>query len=219
MWLLRLCSQAVLLQFRLQGIQSSERRLLPLRRFLHLCRTRRFSRSLFPHNPQIARMVDMLRVHDALVQGASQREIGVALFGEQRVALDWTGPSDSLRSRVRRLVRDAGIMTRGGWRQLMRRKSSPPMWSARCGASCPLDTTYLVAKMNRVLRGWANYFSVGTTSRAYRAVDSYTVVRLRRWLRAKHKTRRKRGGAYHDPELYERFGLVRLANVAAARPG
>lgn len=81
------------------------------------------------------------------------------------------------------------------------------------------DATYLVVRMNRVLRGWANYFSVGTTSKAYRAIDSYTAVRLRRWLRAKYKTRRKREGAYHTPELYERFGLVRLADLAAARRG
>lgn len=80
------------------------------------------------------------------------------------------------------------------------------------------ETTTLVGKVNRMLRGWANYFSVGAHSKAYRALDSCAATRVRRWLHRKHTVRGK-GGSYPIPHLYERFGLVRLTTLGRDPPG
>lgn len=110
----------VLLLYRISGLASARTRLLPLRRFLDLAEHHRFTATLFPRDPRIDRWLALLRVHDALAAGAGHREIGQALFGADHVERDWKRRSDSLRSRVRRLVRDAVSMAEGGYRSLLK---------------------------------------------------------------------------------------------------
>lgn len=114
-------AEAVVLDYVLRGVRSAEPRLLTLRRLLGLCRHRRFAPTLFPPDPRTPRLIATLRVADALAEGASQRDIAMALFGSEAMARDWNGRSDALRSRIRRLVREARAMAAGGHRQLLRR--------------------------------------------------------------------------------------------------
>jgi len=70
----------------------------------------------------------------------------------------------------------------------------------------------LVSRINRMLVGWSNYFSLGPVSKAYNTIDQYTMYRLRRWLRAKHKVKNTGKSRYSNEYLHDRLGLVWLCH-------
>lgn len=73
-----------------------------------------------------------------------------------------------------------------------------------------LDAADRVARLNRVLVGWANYFCLGPVGKAYRAVDAHARHRLRQWLCAKHKVKGQGTSRFPDEYLDLTLGLVTL---------
>jgi len=73
------------------------------------------------------------------------------------------------------------------------------------------DKPDMVAQLNRMLIGWANYFCLGAVSKAYRAVDEHARKRLRQWLTGKHQRTGSGARRYSDEYLHRRLGLSKLA--------
>jgi RNA-directed DNA polymerase len=62
-------------------------------------------------------------------------------------------------------------------------------------------------ELNRMLKGWANYFWFGTASRAFHHVDTHVIDRVREFLRRRHK--RPRGLArFNRYEVHGKYGVV-----------
>jgi RNA-directed DNA polymerase len=73
------------------------------------------------------------------------------------------------------------------------------------------DVRVLIADLNPVLRGWANYFRTGNATTKFRLVDKYVEGRLRRFL-MKRKNRHLRPGEAKawTRDFFEGHGLTRL---------
>ena len=76
----------------------------------------------------------------------------------------------------------------------------------------------MVEKLNRMLIGWANYFCLGSVSKAYSAVDLHARRRLRRWLCDKHHEARPGYKRFPEASLHSVFGLVQLPHRTASLP-
>lgn len=94
------------------------------------------------------------------------------------------------RKKIRQLCREISEMTSRGWTFT--------------------EATAYVARLNRKLVGWANYFCLGPVSKAYRIVDTHTRHRLRQWLCVKHKVPGQGFSRFPDTYLNQRLGLVKL---------
>jgi group II intron reverse transcriptase/maturase len=73
-----------------------------------------------------------------------------------------------------------------------------------------LDPEMVVAKLNRTMIGWANYFCLGPVSKAYRAVERHACKRLRQWLCAKHQVRWPGTKQFPKASLHKVQGLICL---------
>ena len=108
---------------------------------------------------------------------------------DRRTGRPYLGPRPS-RKKIDRLCGEIGELTKRG-----------TTW---------MEAEALIGRINRKLRGWSNYFRVGTVSRAYRNIDSHVRYRVRQWLCAKFKVPGQGKTRYPDAYLYRELRLYRL---------
>ena len=76
----------------------------------------------------------------------------------------------------------------------------------------------MVGEVNRMLRGWQNYFYFGQPQRVMRRVNHFAEQRLRKWLMRRRQRRGPGYSQYPTAKLYEDIGLHRLPTARPLRP-
>lgn len=97
-----LCSGSVCLHWQLKGIRAAAPGILALQRLLSVLGTRRFANRLWPPDPRARRWTLALRAHDALAQGARQRDLA-ALLAAGDPGSGWRISNPTLRLQAQRL--------------------------------------------------------------------------------------------------------------------
>jgi hypothetical protein len=108
---------------------------------------------------------------------------------DRRTGRSYLGPRPS-RKKISRLCSEISVMTT--------RKTTG------------LDVEMQIGRINRKLRGWSNYFRIGTVSPAYRQANHHIRYRVRQWLCAKFKVRGQGLKRYPDAYLYQELRLYEL---------
>jgi len=81
----------------------------------------------------------------------------------------------------------------------------------------PMPWSELRDRLNRLLRGWAEYFSFGFTNKAYQALWWHVARRTRRFLCKRHKLRAQGTSRFGWQEIYGKVGVVDLCRLRRQR--
>jgi RNA-directed DNA polymerase len=73
-------------------------------------------------------------------------------------------------------------------------------------------------RLNRLLRGWAEYFSYGTRLMAYRAADHYVYATVRGFLTRRHKLPSRGTRQFSDHQVFGELGVLRLRRLHIGAP-
>src|SRR5246500_3113369 len=73
-------------------------------------------------------------------------------------------------------------------------------------------------RLNRLLQGWSAYFSYGTRTRAYRAVDYHVCDRVRHFLRHRRKLHGRGARSIYPALVFGALGVLQLRRVQLQPP-
>jgi RNA-directed DNA polymerase len=73
-------------------------------------------------------------------------------------------------------------------------------------------------RLNRLLQGWSAYFSYGTRTRAYRAVDYHVCDRVRHFLRHRRKLHGRGARSIYPALVFGTLGVLQLRRVQLQPP-
>jgi len=78
------------------------------------------------------------------------------------------------------------------------------------GSMTWMDEAEMIGAVNRVTRGWTNYFRYGTRHKIFSQLEQFLIIRIRGWLVRKHKAASKGVKQYPAPYLFKGLGLSPL---------
>lgn len=114
---LSVCELTIGVVPRLDRLSSQVR---SLRCLADLAKHHALRQSFYLRYPRGRRLAHVLQALDGWLDGAPHREIAIAIFGEQRVARDWSDSRNHLRDQIRRAVTRGRALMTGGYLQLLK---------------------------------------------------------------------------------------------------